>query len=293
VAMIFGHTTSWVVYFVTITTGQQHRMSGEFLYYVFMGAILNPRIGSLDLKMWAEIRVPWIILFFVSVSAALKQYETLGYFPATSLFSVLAHFLYANACMKGEECIPTTWDIFYEKWGFMLIFWNFAGVPFTYCLGSLYVQRLNIHHQPLYTASLFFILVTAYYIWDTANSQKNRFRMQTAGTYVPRPYAFPQLPWGTLKDPKFMTTSAGSILLIDGWWKYARKLHYTADFTMALSWGLIAGFGSIIPYFYPIFFCIVLIHRNHRDVQRCQRKYGKDWDRYCKLVPYTFIPGIY
>lgn len=31
---------------------------------------------------------------------------------------------------KGEECIPQTWDMFHEKWGFMVIFWNFAGVPF-------------------------------------------------------------------------------------------------------------------------------------------------------------------
>jgi delta24(24(1))-sterol reductase len=40
---------------------------------------------------------------------------------------ILAHFLYANACMKGEECVPTTWDIFYEKFGWMLIFWNISG----------------------------------------------------------------------------------------------------------------------------------------------------------------------
>ena len=31
---------------------------------------------------------------------------------------------------KGEECIPQTWDMFHEKWGFMVIFWNFSGVPF-------------------------------------------------------------------------------------------------------------------------------------------------------------------
>lgn len=35
--------------------------------------------------------------------------------------SKVAHFLYVNACMKGEECIPTTWDVFYEKDGFMLV----------------------------------------------------------------------------------------------------------------------------------------------------------------------------
>ena len=45
-------------------------------------------------------------------------------------FMVLATWLYLNACGKGEECIPQTWDMFHEKWGFLVIFWNFAGVPF-------------------------------------------------------------------------------------------------------------------------------------------------------------------
>jgi delta24(24(1))-sterol reductase len=59
-------------------------------------------------------------------------------------FKVLATFLFANACAKSEECIPQTWDIFYEKWGFMIIFWNFAGVPFTYCYSDVFMAT----HDP-------------------------------------------------------------------------------------------------------------------------------------------------
>lgn len=47
---------------------------------------LNPRIWNLDLKMWAEIRVPWIILFYVSLSAAVKCYETQGTVPPAVAF---------------------------------------------------------------------------------------------------------------------------------------------------------------------------------------------------------------
>jgi delta24(24(1))-sterol reductase len=72
-----------------------------------MGAPLNPRIGHLDLKMYAEIRVPWTILFFLSLSALVKQYKVYGYVTPELCFMTLAHFLYVNACMKGEECIPT------------------------------------------------------------------------------------------------------------------------------------------------------------------------------------------
>ena len=26
---------------------------------------------------------------------------------------------------------------------------------------------------------------------------------------------------------------------------------------------------------------------------RCAVKYGKDWERYCAVVKYKFIPGVY
>lgn len=101
-------------------------MTGNHIYDFFMGAYLNPRIGTLDLKMWAETRVSWILLFLLTLSCAFKQKEMLGYISFQMWIMILAHFLYANACQKGEECIPTTWDIFYEKWGWMLIYRNLA-----------------------------------------------------------------------------------------------------------------------------------------------------------------------
>lgn len=61
-------------------------MSGNFFYDYFMGAALNPRIGPVCLKMWAEVRIPWVTVFFLSVSGACKQYETLGYVTPVSYF---------------------------------------------------------------------------------------------------------------------------------------------------------------------------------------------------------------
>lgn len=117
IAIMWGFFMTTAVYITSTIMGTNHRMSGNFFYDYFMGACLNPRVGILDLKMWAEIRVPWPILFYISLSCALKQYETRGYVTAPAAFMVLAHFLYVNACQKGEECIPTSWDIFYEKDG--------------------------------------------------------------------------------------------------------------------------------------------------------------------------------
>ncbi len=293
VAILTANATSLLTYFGAKRTGTTHRMSGNFLYDLFMGASLNPRIGNLDLKMYAEIRVAWIMLFLFTASAAAKQYALHGTVSTPMIFMLVAHGLYTNACMKGEECIPTTWDIFYEKWGWMLIFWNFAGVPCVYCFNSMYlVQQAPFEHSIPYTVVCFVLLIGAYYVWDTAQSQRNRFRMKLRGTYVRR-RTFPQLPWGTLENPEYIETKQGNKLLVDGWWRYARKIHYTADVCMALSWGLICGFRNFLPYFYVTFFVGMILHRAARDVARCRAKYGEDWDRYVKRVPYLFIPGVF
>ena len=37
------------------------------------------------------------------------------------------------------------------------------------------------------------------------------------GSYTPRPWALPQLPWGTLHNPRHIVTKHGNKLLTDGW----------------------------------------------------------------------------
>jgi delta24(24(1))-sterol reductase len=108
--------------------GKPMRLSHVWVYDHFMGVSLNPRIGVIDLKMFAEVRVPWVLLFFIALSGAVKQYEELGRVTYNMAHMVLATGLYINACAKGEEMIPQTWDMFHEKFGWMLIFWNMAGV---------------------------------------------------------------------------------------------------------------------------------------------------------------------
>jgi len=294
VAALFGNATTLIAHFTAWYYGKAIRMSGSFFYDLFMGSWLNPRFGLFDLKYWAETRVAWIMLFLLTASCAVKQYQLEGTIGAPMIFMLLAHGLYANACMKGEEMVVYTWDIFYEKWGWMLIFWNFCGVPFVYCLQSVYVFKhgLLAHSSPTYSAILFGTLILAYYVWDTAQSQRNRYRMQERGTYIPRK-TFPQLPWGTLKYPPELMKTPHGTLLVDGWWKYARKIHYTCDIVMGLSWGLNCMFENFLPYFYVCFFTVMILHRYTRDDERCRRKYGKHWDEYCKRVPYIFIPFVF
>ncbi|KAH0541872.1 hypothetical protein FGG08_003677 [Glutinoglossum americanum] len=112
VAIFTGFIISIIAYFSALYRGAQHRMTGYPIYDFFMGAELNPRMFKLlDCKMFFEVRLPWYILFLVSCAAAARQYDQFGYVSGEIGFLVMAHFLYANACSKGEECIVTTWSV--------------------------------------------------------------------------------------------------------------------------------------------------------------------------------------
>eukprot|EP00818_Percolomonas_sp_WS_P005706 CAMPEP_0117446806 /NCGR_PEP_ID=MMETSP0759-20121206/6540_1 /TAXON_ID=63605 /ORGANISM="Percolomonas cosmopolitus, Strain WS" /LENGTH=435 /DNA_ID=CAMNT_0005239103 /DNA_START=1388 /DNA_END=2695 /DNA_ORIENTATION=+ len=292
-SIIVADSLAIYVYLSAYITRKVNRASGNVLYDTFMGINLNPRIGILDIKLFCEVRISWMILFFLTFSAACKQYQDYGYVANSMIIMLIAHLYYCNACCKGEERILACFDIIHENFGWMLAFWNLAGVPFSYCFNSMFLAR----HAPLdlnwgYFAVCVVVLLFAAWIHDTGNSQKNTFRQVLDGTFVQR-NTFPQLPWGVLKNPKYMQTECGSKILIDGWFKYARKLPYTADIAMALIWGMSCEFTHLLPYFYFIFFVGMISHRYFRDVDRMQKKYGKDYKRYCEIVPYVFVPGIY
>jgi delta24(24(1))-sterol reductase len=52
-SMISGDVVAVIIYFWGIVSKKQIRMSGNIFYDIFMGSALNPRIGILDLKLFA------------------------------------------------------------------------------------------------------------------------------------------------------------------------------------------------------------------------------------------------
>jgi delta24(24(1))-sterol reductase len=292
-SMIIGDVTSlvWYLYglFIADEYNGKQSWTGNVVYDFFMGSILYPRIGIVDIKMVAEVRWSWLTLMMITISCAAKQYEMKGFISGNMCFMLLAHWLYSNATVKGEHCIPCTWDMFHENFGWMLNFWNISGVPFLYCYQSLYVLKnqdllIETYPKPLLVFN-FILLVTAYYCWDTSNSQKANIKIRVKRN------TFPQFSWGDIQEPiRFIETPHGN-LLVDGWYAFVRKLQYTGDILMALSWGLACGFRSPLPYFYVFFFTNFVMHRQKRDEERCAQKYGKYWDEYVKKVPNVFIPS--
>lgn len=111
-----------------------------------------------------------------------------------------------------------------------------------------------------------------------ANGQKDAFRRD------PNAPSVSHLTW--------MSTKRGTKLLTSGWWGAARKINYTGDWIMGLSWCMLTGFSSPVPYFYSIYFGILLVHRACRDDHACAIKYGPDWNTYKSKVPSMFVPGL-
>lgn len=246
----------------------------------FMGYSLNPRIGSFDLKLFFEARpslTGWILLCCLYAAV---QYKTTGAVSTSMVLVCLFQFAYVLDYFLHEEAILSTMDIVHDHFGFMLCFGDSVWVPFTYSVQAYYLIT-RVDTLPLWAVALLVLLFTAgYLIFRITNLQKHRFRIDPG-----RPI------WG--KKPEYIQTEQGNKLLVSGFWGWSRHFNYVGDILMALAWSLPCLFGSLLPYFYPVYFSILLVHRERRDFNRCYSKYGKDWEQYCGRVRWRILPGIY
>jgi Delta14-sterol reductase len=284
--------------------------TGNIVYDWFIGRELNPRVTlpilntEIDIKSFMELRpgmVGWIIL---NLAFMAKQYKSYSYITDSMLIVTISQGLYVLDALYNEPAVLTTIDIITDGFGFMLAFGDLCWVPFVYSLQARYLSVHPIVLGPAYVVAILAVQFTGYYIFRASNNEKNALRTNP-------------------DDPKiahleFMETRSGSRLLTSGWWGTARHINYLGDWLM--SWAyclptLLAGYkikesiltpgtrlvstegmvGAAIPitYFYLLYFAILLIHREMRDEEKCRRKYGKDWDEYCKKVPYRIVPYVY
>ncbi|KPP64918.1 delta(14)-sterol reductase-like [Scleropages formosus] len=253
--------------------------TGNPIYDFFMGRELNPRIGSFDLKYFCELRpglIGWVV---INLAMLMKEVELRGS-PSLSMLLVNGfQLLYVTDALWNEEAVLTTMDIVHDGFGFMLAFGDLAWVPFTY---SLQANFLVVHPQPLSTigaAAIILLNSLGYYIFRQSNSQKNQFRRDPTHSSV--------------TALETIATATGKRLLVSGWWGFVRHPNYLGDLIMATAWSLPCGFSHILPYFYVLYFTVLLVHREARDEQQCRAKYGLAWDTYCRRVPYRIIPYVY
>lgn len=263
----------------TLKTADERR-SGNALYDFWLGTALNPRIGSFDLKLFCEARpglIGWVAIDF---SLAAKQAQLHGSVTLPMILVCVFHFSYIADYYYHEEAILSTWDIKHENFGWMLCWGDLVWVPFTYTIQAYYLVE-HSHNLPWWSAlGIVLLNIVGYAVFRGANLQKHKFRKDPSSPI-----------WG--KPADYIKTARGSLLLVSGWWGMARHMNYFGDLLMGLAWCLPCLFASPLPYFYIIYFTILLVHRERRDHDMCAVRYGQDWEAYCTRVPYRLIPGIY
>jgi len=220
--------------------------------------------------------IGWSILNWAFVCKSISM----GTFtPSIALVAVFESFYVFDGLLL-EAGNLTMMDIVSDGFGFMLCFGDLAWVPFTYTLKTKFLAYHPVGLSPMYTCLTAMLVILGYCIFRGANTEKDRFRSN------------PQDP--RVQHLQVMKTSAGKSLIISGYWGVCRHPNYVGDWLMALGWAACCGTGALLPFFHPIYFGVLLIHRQLRDEEQMQHKYGeKDWERFCRVVPYRLIPHVY
>ena len=264
--------------------GQARHVTGHPTYDFWMGTGHNPRIpagGLFDLKFFCEARPGLILWVVIDLCLAYTQFQQTGTVSTALALVCFGQTLYILDYYAHEPAILTTMDIKHENFGYMLAFGDLVWVPMTYTLQAWYCM-FYAPDVPWWAAVLLVLMnVVGLGIFRTVNNQKDHFRRNPEGAVI----------WG--KKAEYLETQHGNKLLVSGFWGWSRHFNYVGDLLMAWSWSLACGFGSLLPYFYPIYFTILLVHRERRDHHFCAQKYGPSWDKYCKRVPWRILPFVY
>lgn len=119
-----------------------------------------------------------------------------------------------------------------------------------------------------------------------------------------------------LLKKRVVTERKVNLLLVSGYWGWARHFHYVPELIGAWCWSLCASNGLnglllsmfefdsnaksswtaasvLVGTLYPLFLTVLLFHRAERDDVKCTGKYGKYWVEYKRRVPYKIVPGVW
>lgn len=255
--------------------------TGNVFYDWFIGRELNPRpvLLDLDIKSFCELRPGLTLWIVLNLSCCMRQLRQFGTLSDSLILVNLFQFWYAIDSYLHEPAVLTTMDITTDGFGHMLVFGDLAWLPLVYSIQSRYLAFNPVHLGPLGVTAVLTINLLGYYIFRASNSQKNTFRTNPADPAVAHLIS--------------IRTTRGTKLIVSGWWGTARHINYFGDWIMAWAWCLPTGFATPLTYFYVVYFAILLVHREHRDDEACQEKYGHDWVRYKSLVRWKIVPGLY
>jgi len=161
----------------------------------------------------------------------------------------------------------------------MLCYGDLVWVPFTYSLQARFLSYFPARLPAPALAAIVGLFVAGFAIFRLSNLEKDRFRRD------------PEAP--EVQYLRTIPTPTGSRLIVSGWWGLARHINYLGDWLLSLASCLACGVDHAVPYFFVLYFGVLLVHRERRDDFKCSSKYKAAWAEYTRLVPARIIPRVY
>lgn len=271
-------------------TNSDSGTNGNMIIDFYWGMELHPRILGWDVKMFTNCRMGMMFWAVGILCFAHKNMEVNdGVIQIGMAVNVALQLIYISKFFFWEMGYMCSMDIQHDRAGYYICWGCLVWVPSVYTSHSFYLAE---HAPDISTAVAAIIFVFGFLcIWTNYDSDNQRYIFrQTNGEC---------LIWGR-KPRKIVaeyTTKSGetrkSLLLLDGFWKVSRHFHYMPEILGSLCWGLPALNTALVgPYFYTVYLTILLVDRAYRDDDRCRKKYGPYWEKYCSEVPYMIVPFI-
>lgn len=269
-----------------------------FIFDYYWGMELYPRLWNVDVKKFVNCRFSMTYWMLAGVSFVAASHKKHGELDPGLLLCAVSQFVYLFKFYVWEIGYMRSIDIivdragFYETWG--CIVW----VPSIYTLHTRTAVNLASGLSWPAALAIFAVGLAGVGLNFQADDQRQRFRAAKDHTKVKiwgRTPQYIEAEYSSLNVATGKVEKHKSLLLASGWWGTARHNQYLFELTAAYSWGFLAGVGThgLLPLFYPIFLTILLVHRAHRDEQKCLAKYGKYYEKYMQMVPYKIVPFLY
>lgn len=263
---------------------------GNIMTDYYKGVELYPRLLGIDIKALVNCRFSMSYWQLFSFSAMMAKPDNLALrWCAISQILYLAKFFYWEA-----GYLTSTIDIVVDRAGFYETWGCFVWVPVIYTHHTRMTSLGKSSWSDSSITALGIISILSMLLNYWTDYQKQVFREKDGKVNL----------WGKpaeiihctyeVCDANRKKRTKKSILLASGWWGIARHPQYSWELITAWIWGIFAvSCGYLTGIIYPAFLTILLFHRAIRDQDKCLKKYGEDYKRYMKQVPYKIIPYIY
>lgn len=120
------HWCYWSIVFIKGRMLKKREYNDGLIREVWLGAERNPRILGVDCKLFFDGRPSLLTWVVVAFSYASVQYEKYGAFSTPMLIYLIFSFLYMLDFFVTENQFITGFEIYQERFGFMLSWGNFV-----------------------------------------------------------------------------------------------------------------------------------------------------------------------